>query len=293
MVTNLSVARGDRVKPASRSSRLRARASFRFNATTCKPSRRTCLPPSSSNGTPNCSKARPCRYAFWRPARPKPGRQASRWRNGGKCFGSAVSPTRRSRRLTSETAITATLSVVAPQPATVVEIVVSPGPAGGSVGAARQARTIVDRCGSRLRFRHRASAPFGRARKWKSTATRPRARSCWFRKPPMRRPKPSWCAPKCRIPANCAPGKPPRCGSAFFPPVKAPGRSPTARLSGAANTASVFVAIEGGFRLVPVTLLAEDQDHVVVSGAITDKDEVAVSGISALRGILLRLGAGE
>ena len=29
------------------------------------------------------------------------------------------------------------------------------------------------------------------------------------------------------------------------------------------------------------------------SGAITDKDEVAVSGISALRGILLRLGAGK
>ena len=57
------------------------------------------------------------------------------------------------------------------------------------------------------------------------------------------------------------------------------------------DKASVFVAIEGGFRLEPVTLLAEDQDHVVVSGAITDKDEVAVSGITALRGILLRLGA--
>ena len=54
----------------------------------------------------------------------------------------------------------------------------------------------------------------------------------------------------------------------------------------------MFVATQGGFRLVPVTLLEEDQDHVVVSGAITDKDEVAVSGISALRGILLRLGAG-
>jgi multidrug efflux pump subunit AcrA (membrane-fusion protein) len=56
--------------------------------------------------------------------------------------------------------------------------------------------------------------------------------------------------------------------------------------------ASVFVAVEGGFRLVPVSLVAEDQDHVVVSGPITDRDEVAVSGISALRGILLRLGAG-
>ncbi len=56
---------------------------------------------------------------------------------------------------------------------------------------------------------------------------------------------------------------------------------------------AIFVAIEGGFRLVPVKLLAEDQHHVVVSGPISDKDEVAVAGISALRGILLRLGTGQ
>ena len=56
--------------------------------------------------------------------------------------------------------------------------------------------------------------------------------------------------------------------------------------------ASIFVAAPGGFRLVRVTLLEEDQDHVVVSGPITDKDQVAVGGISALRGILLKLGAG-
>jgi len=53
--------------------------------------------------------------------------------------------------------------------------------------------------------------------------------------------------------------------------------------------ASVFVAVRGGFRLVAMTLLEEDQDHVVVSGPITEKDEVAASGISALRGILLNL----
>jgi RND family efflux transporter MFP subunit len=53
---------------------------------------------------------------------------------------------------------------------------------------------------------------------------------------------------------------------------------------------SVFVAINGGFRLVAVTLVAEDQDHVVVSGPITDKDEVAIGGISALRGMLSGLG---
>jgi RND family efflux transporter MFP subunit len=54
--------------------------------------------------------------------------------------------------------------------------------------------------------------------------------------------------------------------------------------------ASVFVARDGGFQLVQVTLLAEDQDHVVVAGAISDKDEIAIAGVSALRGILSRLG---
>lgn len=52
----------------------------------------------------------------------------------------------------------------------------------------------------------------------------------------------------------------------------------------------MFVAIAGGFRLVPVKLVAEDQDHVVVSGRITDQDEIAIGGISALRGILSGLG---
>ncbi|HWM46220.1 MAG TPA: efflux RND transporter periplasmic adaptor subunit [Xanthobacteraceae bacterium] len=56
---------------------------------------------------------------------------------------------------------------------------------------------------------------------------------------------------------------------------------------------SVFVATADGFRLVGVTLLAEDQDHVVVSGPISDKDTVAISGVSALRGMLLGLGTGE
>ncbi|MET3332705.1 cobalt-zinc-cadmium efflux system membrane fusion protein [Bradyrhizobium ottawaense] len=53
---------------------------------------------------------------------------------------------------------------------------------------------------------------------------------------------------------------------------------------------SVFVAFDGGFRLVPVKLLAEDQDHVVVAGAVSARDEIAIGGISALRGILSGLG---
>ena len=108
----------------------------------------------------------------------------------------------------------------------------------------------------------------------------------------MLRPKPYWSGQRCRTPANCGPGRRLRRVSVSRPRLKAPGSFPIPRLIRRGEQASVFVATQGGFRLVPVTLLEEDQDHVVVSGAITDKDEVAVGGISALRGILLKLGAG-
>jgi membrane fusion protein, heavy metal efflux system len=79
----------------------------------------------------------------------------------------------------------------------------------------------------------------------------------------------------------------------FLSPEEAPWEIPSSALIRRGEAASVFVAIEGGFRLVPVAMLAEDQDHVVVSGAITDKDAVAIGGVSALRGILQGLGAGQ
>ena len=82
-------------------------------------------------------------------------------------------------------------------------------------------------------------------------------------------------------------------------PPSIDGAGVSRALYGLADTGSVVLAASPDeprarslLPAVHVTLLAEDQDHVVVSGAITDKDEVAVSGISALRGILLRLGAG-
>jgi membrane fusion protein, heavy metal efflux system len=79
----------------------------------------------------------------------------------------------------------------------------------------------------------------------------------------------------------------------FVSPGEAAWEVPYSALIRRGEATSVFVAIEGGFRLVPVTLLAEDQDHVVVSGAISDRDTVAISGVSALRGILQGLGAAE
>ena len=58
------------------------------------------------------------------------------------------------------------------------------------------------------------------------------------------------------------------------------------------EAASIFVKVAGGFRNLPVTVLAEDVDHVVISGELSPRDEVAAGGVSALRGILLGLGAG-
>ncbi|MCL2713363.1 MAG: efflux RND transporter periplasmic adaptor subunit [Alphaproteobacteria bacterium] len=79
----------------------------------------------------------------------------------------------------------------------------------------------------------------------------------------------------------------------FVSPAESAWEIPYAALVRRGENTSVFVAIDGGFRLVPVVMLAEDQDHVVVSGPISNTDEVAVGGISALRGILLGLGAGQ
>ena len=195
-------------------------------------------------------------------------------------------------RLTGETAITATLSVAAPQSATVVEIVVSPGQ------------------------RVEQSAPLVKLARlstlWAEIAIP--ASSVRAIRPGARVEIDGYATPgqvvlvsettdaatqtilvRAEVPNNgeLRPGQTAAVRISFLSAGESAWEIPYSALVRRGEATSVFVAIEGGFRLVPVTLLAEDQDHVVVSGAITDKDEVAVSGISALRGILLRLGAGE
>jgi multidrug efflux pump subunit AcrA (membrane-fusion protein) len=88
------------------------------------------------------------------------------------------------------------------------------------------------------------------------------------------------------------PGQTAQARIGFASSVESAWELPYGALFRRGEQAAVFVATPDGFRLVPVTLLEEDQDHVVVSGPITDKDDVASGGISALRGILLKLGAG-
>jgi len=195
-------------------------------------------------------------------------------------------------RLASETAITATLSVASPQPATAVEILVSPGQrveqSAPLVKLARLSPLWVEiaipassvraiRPGARVEIDGYASP--GRV-VLVSETTDAATQTILVR---------------AEIPntGELRPGQAAAVRIGFLSSGESAWEVPYSALVRRGETTSAFVAIEGGFRLAPVTLLAEDQDHVVVSGAITDKDEVAVSGITALRGILLRLGAGE
>jgi multidrug efflux pump subunit AcrA (membrane-fusion protein) len=195
-------------------------------------------------------------------------------------------------RLASEAAITATLSVAAPQTATVVEIVVSPAqrveqsaplvklarlsPLWAEIAIpASSVRTI--RPGARVEIDGYATP--GQV-VLVSETTDAATQTILVR---------------AEVPntGELRPGQTAAVRINFLSSGESAWEIPYSALVRRGEATSVFVAIEGGFRLLPVTLLAEDQNHVVVSGAITDKDEVAVSGISALRGILLRLGTGE
>ncbi|UZE46782.1 efflux RND transporter periplasmic adaptor subunit [Rhodopseudomonas sp. P2A-2r] len=195
-------------------------------------------------------------------------------------------------RLTTETAITPTVSVAARQQATVVEILVSPGQ------RVEQAAPLVKL--ARLSVL------------WAEIAIP--ASSIRAIRPGARVEIDGYAVPgevilvsettdaatqtvlvRAEVPntGELRPGQTAAVRIGFLSSGESAWEVPYSALVRRGDKASVFVAIDGGFRLVPVTLVAEDQDHVVVSGLITDKDEVAVSGISALRGILLRLGASE
>ncbi|MDA9524766.1 membrane protein [Bradyrhizobium sp. CCBAU 11434] len=194
-------------------------------------------------------------------------------------------------RLTNEAAISATLTVAAPRPATVIDIAVSPGqrveqsaplikiaqlsplwveiavPASNIKAIRQGARVEVDG------YETPGQVVLV------SETTDPATQTVLVR---------------AELPnsGDLRPGQTAAARISFASKRENAWELPYSALFRRGEQASVFVAMKGGFRLVPVTLLEEDQDHVVISGAITDNDEVAVSGISALRGILLKLGAG-
>jgi len=194
-------------------------------------------------------------------------------------------------KLTSEAAISTSLSVTSPQAATVVEIMVSPGQrleqSAPLIKLARLSPLWVEiavpassikaiRAGANVEIEGYATP--GHVVLVSETAD----------------PATQTILVRAEVPnsGQLRPGQTTEARIGFVSSSESAWEIPYSALIRRGEKSSVFVSIQGGFRLVPVTLLEEDQDHVVVSGAITDKDEVAVSGISALRGILLRLGAG-
>ena len=194
-------------------------------------------------------------------------------------------------KLTSEAAINATLSVVAPRAATVVDIVVSPGQrveqTVSLVKLARLSPLWVEiavpasniraiRTGARVEVEGYATP--GQVVLVSETADAATQTIL------VRAEVPNT--------GELRPGQTAQARIGFASSAESAWELPYSALVRRGEQASLFVATQDGFRLVPVTLLEEDQDHVVVSGPITDKDEVAVGGISALRGILLKLGAG-
>lgn len=193
-------------------------------------------------------------------------------------------------KLTSEAAINATLSVVAPRSATVVDILVAPGQ------RVEQAAPLIKL--ARL-------SPL-----WAEIAVP--ASSIRAVQPGARVEIDGYANPgkvilvsettdaatqtilvRAEMPntGELRPGQTAAARINFLSASESAWEVPYSALFRRGEKAAVFVAIQGGFHLVPVTMLAEDQDHVVISGPITEKDEVAITGISALRGILLGLGA--
>ncbi|MET3261069.1 cobalt-zinc-cadmium efflux system membrane fusion protein [Bradyrhizobium japonicum] len=194
-------------------------------------------------------------------------------------------------KLTSEAAINATLSVFAPRAATVVDIVVSPG-------------QRVEQTASLIKLAQLSPL-------WIEIAVP--ASNIRAIRPGAKVEVEGYTVPgqvvlisetadaatqtilvRAEVPntGELRPGQTAQARIGFASSTESAWELPYSALIRRGEQATVFVAIPGGFRLVAVKLLEEDQDHVVVSGPITDKDEVAAGGISALRGILLKLGAG-
>ncbi len=195
-------------------------------------------------------------------------------------------------KLTNEAAITATLTVAAPESGTVIEVAVSPG------------------------VRIEQSVPLLKLAKlsplWVEIAVP--AFAVRAIRPGARVDIDSYDTPgqvvlvsesadaatqtvlvRAEVPndGNLRPGQTVAARIAYESPGGHTWQIPYSALIRRGESTAVFVASEGGFRLVNVTLVAEDQEHVHVTGPVSDQDEVATAGVSALRGMLLGLGVSE
>jgi len=70
-------------------------------------------------------------------------------------------------------------------------------------------------------------------------------------------------------------------------------RLPQQALFRQAGETYVFRQTESGFQAVPVTLISEEQNAVIIEGPLGTEDRIAVRGIAALKGMWLGLGSEE
>jgi RND family efflux transporter MFP subunit len=194
-------------------------------------------------------------------------------------------------KLTSEAAINATLTVAAPRPATVIDIAVSPGQ------RVEQSAPLI-KLAQLSPLWVEIAVP---ASNIKAVRQGAKVEVDGYETPGLvvlvsetTDPATQTVLVRAEVPnsGDLRPGQTAAARISFASKQESAWELPYSALFRRGEQASVFVAMQDGFRRVPVTLLEEDQDHVVVSGALANSDEVAVSGISALRGILLKLGAG-
>lgn len=194
-------------------------------------------------------------------------------------------------KLTSEAAISATLTVAAPRPATVIDIAVSPGQ------RVEQSAPLI-RLAQLSPLWVEIAVPASNIKAIRQGA---KVEVDGYETPGQvvlvsetTDPATQTVLVRAEVPnsGDLRPGQTAAARISFSSKRESAWELPYSALFRRGEQASIFVATQDGFRLVPVTLLEEDQDHVVVSGVITNNDEVAVNGISALRGILLHLGAG-
>jgi RND family efflux transporter MFP subunit len=70
-------------------------------------------------------------------------------------------------------------------------------------------------------------------------------------------------------------------------------RVPNVALVRNKGLAYVFVQAPGGFRAQPVTVVSETPEAVVITGALKGNEQIAVSGVAALKGSWMGLGGAE
>jgi len=70
-------------------------------------------------------------------------------------------------------------------------------------------------------------------------------------------------------------------------------RIPAEALVRSGNQTLVFIEVDQGFRILPVSLLSQQGDTAVIAGELSGNERIAVTGMAAIKGASQGLGGGE